>query len=209
MTEPLPNGPTVRSHYPEYDVMDALEQWDDHTQAIVGARLVREHDYRYLTLTEAELLRAVCSLLAGDDRGEIIQYVLCHIDETLYRNVGESQRKAGVPAARQLIRDGLQALDRASMLRFGDHLFQLHGNEQRQLMLEFGEFRVEPAAVWNGLPQKALFQKLLALTVEAYYSHPLVWSEIGYGGPAYPRGYVRTAIGQTDPWEAKRSHDEA
>lgn len=52
-------------------------------------------------------------------------------------------------------------------------------------------------------PQKALFLRLLSWTVESYYSHPTVWSEIGYGGPAYPRGYVRANIGQLDPWEAK------
>jgi len=30
-----------------------------------------------------------------------------------------------------------------------------------------------------------------------------VWSEMGYGGPAYPRGYYRIEAGVTDPWEAK------
>lgn len=193
-----------RTYYPNYDVMNEQDAWDDHTQAIVGARLVREHDYRFLTLTEAELLRTICSRLMDDDRGEIIQYVLCHVDETLSRNIGEGQRKPGVPAARQLIRDGLRAFDRSAQLRFGTHLFHVTDNEQRQLMLEFGENRMEPAEEWGAISQKALFQKLLTLTVEAYYSHPKVWSEIGYGGPAYPRGYVRTAIGQLDPWEAKK-----
>ncbi|WP_369127188.1 hypothetical protein [Paenibacillus antri] len=46
------------------------------------------------------------------------------------------------------------------------------------------------------------------MTLEAYYSHPAVWSEIGYGGPAYPRGYVRTQLGQLDPWEAHTKQPE-
>jgi len=25
----------------------------------------------------------------------------------------------------------------------------------------------------------------------AFYSHPWAWNEIGYGGPAYPQGYMR------------------
>ena len=25
-----------------------------------------------------------------------------------------------------------------------------------------------------------------------FYSHPWAWNEIGFGGPAYPRGYMRT-----------------
>jgi len=52
------------------------------------------------------------------------------------------------------------------------------------------------------------FKQLLHDTVSAYYSHPLVWSDIGYGGPAYPRGYVRVEKGLTDPWEAK-ANDES
>ncbi len=30
----------------------------------------------------------------------------------------------------------------------------------------------------------------------AFYSHPWAWNEIGFGGPAYPRGYMRLGVGQ-------------
>jgi hypothetical protein len=36
-----------------------------------------------------------------------------------------------------------------------------------------------------------------------YYSHPAAWSEVGFGGPASPRGYVRIGFNTRDPWEAK------
>jgi hypothetical protein len=36
----------------------------------------------------------------------------------------------------------------------------------------------------------------------AYYAHPVAWNEIGFGGPAGPRGYVRMALDRRDPWEA-------
>ncbi len=35
-----------------------------------------------------------------------------------------------------------------------------------------------------------------------FYSHPWAWNEIGYGGPAYPRGYMR--LGATGPARALR-----
>ena len=38
--------------------------------------------------------------------------------------------------------------------------------------------------------------------VRAYYAHPTAWSEIGWGGPASPRGYVRMGFDERDPWEA-------
>ena len=37
--------------------------------------------------------------------------------------------------------------------------------------------------------------------VTAYYSHPWAWDEIGFGGPAYPRGYMRLENGLPEPWE--------
>jgi hypothetical protein len=36
----------------------------------------------------------------------------------------------------------------------------------------------------------------------AFYSHPWAWNEIGFGGPAYPRGYARLGPGQREHWEA-------
>ena len=56
---------------------------------------------------------------------------------------------------------------------------------------------------WNTDKQKELFKKLVGLVISAHYPTPWVWSEIGYGGPAYPRGYVRVELGLTDPWEPK------
>jgi hypothetical protein len=37
--------------------------------------------------------------------------------------------------------------------------------------------------------------------VSAFYSHPWSWNEIGFGGPAYPRGYARIGAGQREHWE--------
>ena len=41
----------------------------------------------------------------------------------------------------------------------------------------------------------------------AYYAHPTAWSEIGWGGPASPRGYVRMDLNERDPWEAAEVKD--
>lgn len=190
------------TYYPSYDVMSSQDEWDAHTQAIVKARFVQENDFHFLTNIETEILRAWCSQLLGDNRGEIIQYVLCHIDESLASSKGEGQRKAGVPPAKILIREGLKAIHEASRLADSKSFFHLDENTQLQMMRSISEGTLPESEAWSGIPQKAFFQKLLTLAVEAYYSHPTIWSEIGYGGPAYPRGYVRADIGQLDPWEA-------
>jgi hypothetical protein len=43
--------------------------------------------------------------------------------------------------------------------------------------------------------------------LHAYYSHPTAWNEIGFGGPASPRGYVRMGYDRRDPWEAVEALD--
>jgi hypothetical protein len=58
--------------------------------------------------------------------------------------------------------------------------------------------------MWPGLDPQRFFIGVLAKTIAGiYYSHPAAWSEIGFGGPASPRGYVRLGFDQRDPWEAK------
>ena len=37
----------------------------------------------------------------------------------------------------------------------------------------------------------------------AFYSHPWAWNEIGFGGPAYPRGYSRLGAGLSETWEGE------
>ena len=40
-------------------------------------------------------------------------------------------------------------------------------------------------------PQTFWTSHVIHDVVGAYYAHPAAWSEIGWGGPASPRGYVR------------------
>ncbi|MDD9270865.1 gluconate 2-dehydrogenase subunit 3 family protein [Paenibacillus sp. GCM10023248] len=193
---------TNQSHYPSYNVMDEQNEWDAHTRSIVNARLLRENHYRYITPLEAETLRAWCSLLMDDSRGDIIGYVLSHIDDVLAKGQGEGNREKNVPEIRTLVRNGLEAIDETGWIHSSKPFFELDSANKRLIMQQIASNEYPNTEKWDGVPQKALFQKLLQLSIEAYYSHPLIWSEIGYGGPAYPRGYFRADLGHLDPWEA-------
>jgi hypothetical protein len=191
------------THYPSYDVMREKDHWDDHTQQIVSARLVQEEEFRFFTMKEVELLKRVCTHLTGDSRDDIIQYVISCMDKELAESTGEGQRKAGVPKAQQLIRAGLAGIDEAAKKRHFLPYISITKPEQKQLLTDISQGTADSVANWQTAPQKEVFEKLLTFTTESYYSHPTVWSEIGHGGPAYPRGYVRTQLGQLDPWEAQ------
>jgi len=190
-----------KTKYPNYDVLGEQTAWDDTTRSIVLSRTEAAFSYSYLTLVEVEMLRALCSMLAGDTRANVIQFVLQHIDRTVNGPTPESERGTAVPQASELVRTGLKLIDQWCLTTFSRPLIDLTEMEQHTIVSDLSEGKLPLAD--PAFPQKALFRRLLSWTVESYYSHPTVWSEIGYGGPAYPRGYVRTQIGQLDPWEAK------
>ena len=59
------------------------------------------------------------------------------------------------------------------------------------------------AREWDDLPPELFWSwRLLPDCVSAHWAQPSLWSAMGFGGPAAPRGYVRTGIDRRDPWEA-------
>jgi len=192
-----------KSHYPSYDVMRQQDHWDDHTQQVVQDRLSEQPAFRFLTAEEVDQLKRLTGDLVDDHRQDIIQYVVGFIDQSLSSGIGEGQRKVGVPKAEVLLRDGLKAINKSAEKKYGQNLLSLDVGDRLQLLEQLSQNGAESVPEWAGISQIEVFKKLLNWSIEAYYSHPRVWSEIGYGGPAYPRGYIRTGIGQLDPWEAQ------
>ncbi len=194
-------------HYPEFNVMDGEPHWDPHTREIVDQRLQTPSFYPFQVLTQQQsiTLFELCAQLLDDDREAVISYVVHYFDLTLKSNIGESQRKSSVPPQSVLIRDGLDLLDRACLQQYGRAMDRLPNDVKQKIAGELmqGSFILQSAEKF--VPCVDFMQKIHSEAVAAYYSHPLVWSEIGYAGPAYPRGYVRSELGLTDPWEAKQN----
>lgn len=189
-------------HYPSFDVMKERENWDDHTREIVEKRL-QQSKYQNLSLDESILLTQLCAQLLDDTRDSVLHYVVSHFDSQIGSDIGENQRKANVPKASVLIRGGIRAIDQYCTLTYGQQFAGIKDEEKRAILTKMMENNIQLSADGVDIPAKELFNKLLSEAVSAYYSYPTVWSEIGYAGPAYPRGYVRSELGLRDPWEAK------
>src|SRR6202000_2034813 len=56
---------------------------------------------------------------------------------------------------------------------------------------------------WQQLNVKRFWSMLVSDCCAVYYAHPRAWDEIGFGGPAYPRGYMRLEGGEAGPWEVE------
>ena len=50
---------------------------------------------------------------------------------------------------------------------------------------------------WEQLNVKRAFSVVMRGVAAQFYSHPWAWNEIGFGGPAYPRGFARFGLMST------------
>lgn len=188
------------SYYPSYNVLNQQEHWDEHTKEIVKKRLGPFGDLKSLSSEELETVRAISQLLVADKRDIILEYLISHLDQNLQNKFGEDQRPPQAPPKQELVTQGLGYLARYCQDTYQQSFSHLEEREQLAILKDLEQEVIN----WGNFPTKHFFQYLKRELISAYYSHPTIWSEIGHGGPAYPRGYVRTELGLTDPWEARK-----
>jgi hypothetical protein len=79
---------------------------------------------------------------------------------------------------------------------------ELDQRAQDELLLSLHDGKPRGAQeIWARMPVHRYWLMLVKDVVEEYYAHPWAWDEIGFGGPAYPRGYMRLENGEPEPWE--------
>lgn len=203
--EPLP--PRAQpGYYPGYSVLGQSAFWDDATRKVVLARVEQVPPIRFFTPEEVRLLEAVLArVLPQEDRDEAHRIpLLPFIDERLYEGKMDGYRFEKMPEDGEAHRLGLQGIEALARHRHGRGFLELGPTEQDLILKSLHEDKVEPGvAIWERMPPHRYFGLLLHDAASAYYSHPWSWDEIGYGGPAYPRGYMRLERGEPEPWEVE------
>lgn len=203
--EPLP--PRAQpGYYPGYSVLGQSAFWDEATRRVVMARLENVPPIRFFTPEEATLLEAILArVLPQDDRDAAHRIpLLPFIDERLHEDRGDGYRYERMPPDREAYRLGLQAIQAMARRKHDKTFTGLGPTEQDELLKSLHEGKPEPAhEVWERMPANRFFSMLLKDAIQVYYSHPWAWDEIGFGGPAYPRGYMRLERGEAEPWEVQ------
>jgi gluconate 2-dehydrogenase subunit 3-like protein len=188
-----------------YDVLDKWDSpsWNDQTRAAIRKRLSDVPQRRFFSKEQWSLLEAIVArLMPQPDRDEPVP-IVPWIDDMLHNNHGPGYRYADMPPMQDAWRKGLDAIAAEAFDRHGKSFEELNSKDQDELLSDVQHNRVE-SRYWGDLPAGGFFlHQLLKETVGIYYSHPSAWSEIGYGGPASPRGYARLGFDERDPWEAK------
>ncbi len=81
--------------------------------------------------------------------------------------------------------------------------------EQEEILKSIHDGKPQAAQeIWKQMNIERFWTLLVTDVVSVYYAHPWAWDEIGFGGPAYPRGYMRLEEGEPEPWEVDEQRYE-
>ena len=196
--------------YRDYDVLDKWDSpsWDETTRNVIRERLDQVPERRFLDRDEWNTLEAVCArLLPQPERGDNPIPIVPFIDRKLDRNQGDGYRYENMPELRTAWRLGIAGIEKEAHHRHQHPFTALEPEQQDEILRAIQSEQVE-GDLWDELPSGRFFTQLLLKTVVGiYYAHPAAWSEVGFGGPASPRGYVRRGMDEHDPWEADEAHE--
>jgi hypothetical protein len=195
-------APQMVGRYPHYDVLTQVDHWDEVTRRVVLDRVERVPPITFFDEAEARTLKAFCDIVTAQDAEPRIP-VLSYVDEKLASGVGDGWRYESLPPDGDVWRIVARGLDDEAGGSFAD------ASEDDRVMIVHRFCHAElRAGVWVELDVARAWSVVMRYVVQAFYSHPWAWNEIGFGGPAYPRGYAAFGsphLGEREPWEGEES----
>jgi hypothetical protein len=192
-------APAWRRRFPGFDVLGQVPHWDRVTADVVTARCDPAGELKFFTADEEACAAALLDHLT-DQRREPLVPVLAMVDARLAAGETDGWRYADMPEDGQAWRDSLRYLDEDAWLRGGCGFADTPETEQMALLQAVLDRGSEH---WHGLPAAHVWSLWTRYACTAFYSHPSAWAEIGFPGPAYPRGYKNTGVGKLEPFEVQ------
>jgi hypothetical protein len=200
--------PQGRGRYPGYNVLAQAEHWDEVTRRVVLDRVEHVPPFRFFAAHECDTLIPFCDRLTGQDEEPRIP-VLAYVDEKLHENVGNGYQYVDLPSDQETWRTVARGLDEEARALGPGSYAELSHHHQLQVCHRFAEGELSGGS-WAALNVARAFKLVLRDVCEAFYAHPWAWNEIGFGGPAYPRGYAAfgtPGFGEREHWEAEEAFE--
>jgi hypothetical protein len=215
LTDPTTGTPLQKreqpGYYPGFSTLKQKRYWDATTRKVVEDRVSRAKPIRFFTPEEARTMEAVVDrMLPQDDRVEQRRIpILPGIDERLYENRLEGYRFDDMPPDQEAYRIGVRAFEEMAQTLHGRAFHELTVREQEEILRSVHQAKPQAAhELWKKMNIERFWTLLLSDVVSVYYAHPWAWDEVGFGGPAYPRGYMRLEEGEPEPWEVEEQRYE-
>jgi len=185
--------------FPGFDALAQAGHWDAVTAGVVLSRLGKPPDVQFFTPAEQAVATVLCDLLLGQDSGPRVP-VLEFIDARLAGRETDGWRYEDMPEDGQAWRDTLAYLDADADTRCGT-AFAAAPEEQQLELIQAVQDR--GSKDWHGLNAAHVWSLWTRYACTALYAHPLAWNEIGFSGPAYPRGYKNAGVDKLEPFEVR------
>ncbi len=194
----------MADRFPGYDVLSARDtlSWNAKTREVIDERSALRMPDGVLTERQLATLTALVRRLCPDPPGRPTTTTLAMIAHTIADDACGGFRHHRLPRTRECWLGGLDAIEAEARARHGTSFAGLGAEDADALLrlISKGDVR---AREWDDLPPTLFWHwRVLNDCIGAHWAQPSLWSAMGFGGPAAPRGYVRTGIDRRDPWEA-------
>jgi hypothetical protein len=202
--------PQMHGRYPDYDVLEEQDHWDEATRKVVLERIHDVPAIRFFDARETETLSAFCDVLMAQDTDPRIP-VLNFIDQKHSEASFDGYQYFDLPDDRELWRLIARGLDDEARRRGAGSFPLAEPKQQAEICHDFSKGQLH-GGVWGSLNVGRAWEIVMRDVCQSFYSHPWAWNEIGFGGPAYPRGYSRFGSphlqgAETETWEAEEAVD--
>ncbi|HTJ71783.1 MAG TPA: gluconate 2-dehydrogenase subunit 3 family protein [Actinospica sp.] len=176
----------------ETDVTKHWRHWDAVTAGVVMARLGPPPPMRHFTLEEQATATALCDRLLDLGPDSSVP-VVAMIDSRLAEAETDGWRYADMPEDGQAWRVSLAGLKADAVDRFQKPFAAIDPESQNSILAAVRALDSKP---WHGLSAEHVWSLWTRYACTAFYGHPYAWNEIGFPGPAYPRGYKNLGVGK-------------
>jgi hypothetical protein len=188
----------AEGRFPGFDVLGQARHWDTVTADVVTARTAPSPDPQFFTDTERKCAAALLDQLTGQCDEDLRVPVLQMIDARLTAGETDGWRYADMPEDAQAWRDTLAYLDDDARALCCTSFAAAPASDQVAIIQA-----VRTSAEWHGLPAAHVWSLWTRYACTALYSHPYAWSEMGFPGPAYPRGYKNPGVDKLESFEVR------
>jgi hypothetical protein len=197
--------PQNRGRFPGFDVLAQADQWDQVTAGVVLARLALPNSLSFFTPADVAVAAPLLDLLLAQDSEPKVP-VLALIDGRLATGETDGWHYDDMPADGQAWRESLKALDGDACRRYAVGYAGLTSARQARLLQDIQDLAARGES-WHDWSASHVWSLWTRYACTAFYSHPWAWNEIGFSGPAYPRGYLNPGINARERFEVADHHD--
>ena len=200
----------TRGRYPGYDVLAKRNtpSWNEKTRAVVDARVAVEPEPRFFQPEEWRTLEAVCDRVMPQPDGRPPVPIAALVDRQMLKGKTKGYRLADMPQPAEAWKRALAAIEEVAIRDHGRSYAMLTASDQDSILQQMQDGKLQAQAL-RGMPAKTFWTAHVNHDlIGSYYAHPQAWSEMGWGGPASPRGYVRLDLNRRDPWEPEEAEPD-